>query len=145
MITIKKNALVLHSREKMFSLVDEVENYPSFLPWCGTSKVLERTNQVTRASIQINYHGIKQVFTTENNKIYPKKMVIKLIDGPFKSLKGEWRFFEIESGACKIELELHYEFSNAILDKLISPVFNMIANTFIDNFVAKANEDEVSG
>ena len=72
-------------------------------------------------------------------------MVIKLIDGPFKSLKGEWRFFEIESGACKIELELHYEFSNAILDKLISPVFNMIANTFIDNFVAKANEDEVSG
>jgi ribosome-associated toxin RatA of RatAB toxin-antitoxin module len=145
MITIKKNALVLHSREKMFSLVDEVENYPSFLPWCGTSKVLERTNQVTRASIQINYHGVKQVFTTENNKIYPKKMVIKLINGPFRSLKGEWRFLEIESGACKIELELHYEFSNAILDKLISPVFNMIANTFIDNFVAKANEDEVSG
>ena len=142
MITIKKNALVLHSREKMFSLVDEVENYPSFLPWCGTSKVLERTNQVTRASIQINYHGVKQVFTTENNKIYPKKMVIKLINGPFRSLKGEWRFLEIESGACKIELELHYEFSNVILDKLISPVFNMIANTFIDNFVAKANKDE---
>tara|TARA_B100000767_G_C19491996_1_gene420635 strand:+ start:213 stop:647 length:435 start_codon:yes stop_codon:yes gene_type:complete len=142
MITIKKNALVLHSREKMFNLVDQVEKYPSFLPWCGTSKVLERTNQLTRASIQINYHGVKQVFTTENNKIYPEKMTIKLIDGPFKSLKGEWRFFEIETGACKIELELHYEFSNIILDKLISPVFNMIANTFIDNFVAKANKDE---
>ena len=142
MITIKKNALVLHSREKMFNLVDGVEKYPSFLPWCGTSKVLERTNQVTRASIQINYHGVKQVFTTENNKIYPEKMTIKLIDGPFKRLKGEWRFSEIETGACKIELELHYEFSNVILDKLISPVFNMIANTFIDNFVAKANKDE---
>ena len=142
MITIKKHALVFHSKEKMFSLVDRVEDYPNFLPWCGKTKVIERTEKLTKATILINYHNVKQSFTTENVKIFPTKMHINLIDGPFKKLKGEWNFIEIEKDTCKIELELQYEFSNYFLDKLISPVFNMIANTFIDNFIAKANKDK---
>jgi len=141
MITIKKHALVFHSREKMFGLVDQVEDYPNFLPWCDKTKVIERTEKITKATILINYHNVKQSFTTENVKIFPTKMNINLIDGPFKLLKGEWNFTQIEKDTCKIEFELHYEFSNYLLDKLISPVFNMIANTFIDNFVAKANKD----
>ena len=141
MVTIKKNALVFHSREKMFTLVDQVEDYPNFLPWCGETKVIQRTEKITKATILINYHNVKQSFTTENVKIFPTKMNINLIDGPFKTLKGEWNFIELEKDTCKIEFELHYEFSNYLLDKLISPVFNMIANTFIDNFVAKANKD----
>jgi len=145
MITIKKHALVFHSREKMFTLVDQVEDYPNFLPWCGKTKVIERTEKITKATILINYHNVKQSFTTENIKIFPVKMNINLIDGPFKILKGEWNFLEIEKDTCKIEFELHYEFSNYFLDKLISPVFNMIANTFIDNFVAKANKDKDAG
>jgi len=141
MVTIKKHALVFHSREKMFNLVDQVEDYPNFLPWCDKTKVIERTEKITKATILINYHNVKQSFTTENVKIFPTKMNINLIDGPFKLLKGEWNFTQIEKDTCKIEFELHYEFSNYLLDKLISPVFNMIANTFIDNFVAKANKD----
>jgi ribosome-associated toxin RatA of RatAB toxin-antitoxin module len=141
MVTIKKNAIVPHSSAKLFELVDRVEDYPDFLPWCGDANVITRTNEITRATILINYKGVKQTFTTENVKTYPKQMLIKLIDGPFKKLEGRWQFIEIEAGACRIELELHYEFSNIILDKLISPVFNMIANTFIDNFVAQANKD----
>ena len=141
MITIKKHALVFHSREKMFNLVDQVEDYPNFLPWCGKAEIIERTEKVTKATILINYRNVKQSFTTKNVKIYPSKMNINLIDGPFKTLKGEWNFIEIEKDTCKIELKLQYEFSNYILDKLISPVFNIIANTFIDNFVAKANKD----
>jgi len=141
MVTIKKNAIVPHSNAKIFELVDRVEDYPDFLPWCGDTKVIARTDKITRATILINYKGIKQSFTTENVKIYPEQMLIKLIDGPFKKLEGRWQFIEIEAGACRIDLELHYEFSNIILDKLISPVFNMIANTFIDNFVDQANKD----
>jgi ribosome-associated toxin RatA of RatAB toxin-antitoxin module len=141
MITIKKHALVLHNKEKMFTLVDRVEDYPNFLPWCSKTQVIKRSEKITKATILINYHNIKQSFTTENVKIFPTKMNINLIDGPFKTLKGEWNFIEIEKDTCKIEFELQYEFSNHILDKLISPVFNMIANTFIDNFVAKANKD----
>jgi ribosome-associated toxin RatA of RatAB toxin-antitoxin module len=142
MVTIKKIAIVPHPSAKLFELVDNVEDYPDFLPWCGDAKVIARTNEITRATILINYKGVKQSFTTENVKTYPKQMLIKLIDGPFKKLEGRWQFIEIEADACRIELELHYEFSSIILDKLISPVFNMIANTFIDNFVAQANKDD---
>ena len=141
MITIKKHALVLHNKEKMFTLVDRVEDYPNFLPWCSKTEVIKRSEKITKATILINYHNVKQSFTTENVKIFPTKMNINLVDGPFKTLKGEWNFIEIEKDTCKIEFELQYEFSNHILGKLISPVFNMIANTFIDNFVAKANKD----
>jgi len=139
MISIKKSALVLYSREEMFNLVDSVEDYPNFLPWCGGTEVIKKSTKITKASIKINYRGVKQTFTTENNKSSPEKMVIKLINGPFKELSGEWRFKALDKNACRIELELHYQFNNIILEKLISPVFNIIANTFIDNFVKEAN------
>jgi|TARA_B110000196_G_C20535668_1_gene382078 ribosome-associated toxin RatA of RatAB toxin-antitoxin module len=141
MITIKKHALVLHSQEKMFNLVDRVEDYPDFLSWCDKTEIIERSEKITKATIFINYHNVKQSFTTKNIKTFPKKMKINLINGPFRILKGEWNFIEIEKDTCKIEFELQYEFSNYVLDKLISPVFNIIANTFIDNFVSKANKD----
>ena len=141
MFTIKKQAIVFHSKERMFELVDQVEDYPTFLPWCGDTEVLARNKDITRAKINIRFKGIKQSFTTENHKTYPDKMVINLIDGPFKKLEGEWRFIEIEEGSSRIELELNYEFKNFILEKLISPAFSVIANTFIDSFVVKANKD----
>ena len=138
---VRKNAIVFHSKNKMFSLVDLIENYPKFLPWCGSTKIIERNNNKTIASIEINYKGIKQTFTTENTKKINDKMIIKLINGPFKSLSGEWLFKEMAKDICEIELKLEYEFSNIILEKLISPVFNIIANTFIDEFIKEANRN----
>ena len=137
---VRKNAIVFHSKNKMFRLVDLIENYPKFLPWCGSTKIIERNNNKTIASIEINYKGIKQTFTTENTKKINDKMIIKLINGPFKSLSGEWLFKELEKDSCQIELKLEYQFNNIILEKLISPVFNMIANTFIDEFIKEANK-----
>lgn len=139
MHNIHKSAIVLHPAQKMFQLVDSVENYPQFLPWCGSTQIIERDNEKTIASIEINYKGIKQTFTTENTKKQNQEMIIKLIDGPFKSLSGEWMFKNLDKDSCQIELKLEYEFSNVILEKLISPVFNMIANTFIDEFIKEAN------
>jgi len=138
---VRKNAIVFHSKDKMYRLVDLIENYPNFLPWCGSTKIIERNNIKTIASIEINYKGIKQSFTTENTKKINEKMIIKLINGPFKSLSGEWLFIEIDKDSCQIELKLEYEFSNIILEKPISPVFNMIANTFIDEFIKEANRN----
>ena len=137
---VKKNAIVFHPKEKMFRLVDLIENYPKFLPWCGSTKIIERNDNKTIASIEIYFKGIKQTFTTENTKIINEKMIIKLINGPFKKLSGEWIFKELGKDSCQIELKLEYEFNNIILEKLISPVFNMIANTFIDEFIKEANK-----
>ena len=139
MHNIHKSAIVLHPAQKMFQLVDSVENYPQFLPWCGSTQIIERDNDKTIASIEINYKGIRQTFTTENTKKQNQEMIIKLIDGPFKSLSGEWIFKNLDKDSCQIELKLKYKFSNIILEKLISPVFNMIANTFIDEFIKEAN------
>ena len=140
MHNIHKSAIVLHPAQKIFQLVDSVENYPQFLPWCGSTQIIERDNDKTIASIEINYKGIRQTFTTENTKKQNQEMIIKLIDGPFKSLSGEWMFKNLDKDSCQIELKLEYEFSNVILEKLISPVFNMIANTFIDEFIREANK-----
>ena len=144
MHNIHKSAIVLHHAQKMFQLVDSVENYPRFLPWCGSTQIIERDNSKTIASIEINYKGIRQTFTTENTKKQNKEMMIKLIDGPFKSLSGEWMFKNLDKDSCQIELKLEYEFSNVIFEKLISPVFNMIANTFIDEFIKEANRSNAA-
>ena len=140
MADVKKNVIVNHSREQMFNLVDRIEDYPLFLPWCGGTKVLERNNDITRASILIKYSGVNQSFTTQNTKHYPDRIDLNLIDGPFKVLEGYWVFTKINKEACSIEFHLHYEFSNFILDKLISPIFGKIANTFVDGFVAQADK-----
>jgi ribosome-associated toxin RatA of RatAB toxin-antitoxin module len=140
MADVRKNVLVNHSAEKMFNLVDHIEGYPSFLPWCGGSQIIERNNEITKASIHIKYHGVNQSFTSQNIKNYPHRIDLKLIDGPFKALEGFWIFTPINKDACSIEFYLHYEFSNFILGKLISPIFSKIANTFVDGFVTQADK-----
>jgi ribosome-associated toxin RatA of RatAB toxin-antitoxin module len=137
---VEKTVLVEHSAEQMFRLVDAVEDYPKFLPWCGGVDLLERTEASTSATLHINYHGLKQNFSTQNMKIFPRSIDINLKDGPFKHLDGNWRFTPLKPDACKIEFRLNYEFANSFLEKLISPVFSHIATTFVDGFVARANK-----
>ncbi len=140
MARVEKTVLVNHSAEQMYALVDAVEQYPEFLPWCGGIDLIKRDETTTTATLHIDFHGIQQHFTTENQKTYPHLMEISLKDGPFKHLEGIWRFIELADDACKIEFRLNYEFSNIFLEKLISPVFSHIANTFVDGFVARAEQ-----
>lgn len=136
---VQKSALVSHSSAKMFALVDDVERYPAFLPWCGGTRVLMRDALTTVAMIEINYRGIRQAFTTANTKHGTDSMQIALKDGPFDALDGEWRFTPLNDTACKVALRLDYSFANAVLDTAIGPVFGMIANTMIERFVARAD------
>ncbi|MFA6038611.1 MAG: type II toxin-antitoxin system RatA family toxin [Legionellales bacterium] len=140
MAQVEKSVLVMHTCTQMFNLVDAVEDYAKFLPWCGGTDLHERNDSLTHATIHIHYHGIKQQFTTQNNKQFPSHMEIKLVDGPFKQLEGHWHFIELSKEACKIEFKLSYEFSNSLLEKLIAPVFSHIANTFVDSFVSQADK-----
>lgn len=135
---VSRSVLVTYSPEQMFALVDAVERYPEFLPWCGGVSLLRRDAQVTRATIQINFHGLKQNFTTENAKRAPAEMRIQLIDGPFRRLEGGWRFTSLAGQGCKVELELNYEYSSRVLEKLVGPVFNRIAATLVEAFVKRA-------
>jgi ribosome-associated toxin RatA of RatAB toxin-antitoxin module len=137
---VNRSVLVGYAPEQMFALVDAVEEYPRFLPWCGGATVLHRNERITRAAIVINYHGIRQSFTTENTKSEPSEMVIRLVEGPFRTLDGSWHFTGLAGRGCKVELRLHYEFSSRILEKLVGPVFNHIANTLVDAFARRAEK-----
>lgn len=137
---VEKTVLVNHSATQMFMLVDAVEDYPKFLPWCGGVDLLERSATSTSATLHINFHGLKQKFSTQNIKNSPHAMEMQLKDGPFKHLDGSWSFVELQTDACKITFRLNYEFANSMLEKLISPVFNHIAATFVDGFVAQADK-----
>ena len=140
MAVVEKSVLVGYSAEQMFSLVDAVEAYPQFLPWCSGADVIYRDEHRTRATLHINYHGVKHNFTTENEKQPPQKMTVRLVEGPFRVLDGEWRFNPLREHACKIEFRLHYEFSSKLLDMLVGPVFSYISNTLVDAFIKRAEK-----
>jgi ribosome-associated toxin RatA of RatAB toxin-antitoxin module len=135
---VTKSVLVPFAATRMFELVDRVEEYPQFLPWCGGTKVLEQSDGRKTARIDIDYHGVRAHFTTDNVNRPPESIVITLRDGPFRHLHGEWRFRALGDAGCKVEFELAYEFATQLLDKAIGPVFGHIARTFIDAFVKRA-------
>ncbi len=140
MARVEKSVLVAHPPERMFELVDRIEDYPAFLPWCGGSALNLRNAEQTVATIHIAYLGIHQSFTTENTKTYPHTMRIKLREGPFSELEGDWAFIPLGPNACKIEFRLHYVFASRVLETLLAPVFNHITSTFVDAFVRRADE-----
>jgi len=140
MAVVEKSVLIERTARQMFELVDRVEDYPKFLPWCGGTELLARTETKTAARLHINYHGLKADFATENAKEIPRWMKIELREGPFRQMDGGWKFIPLGETACKIEFRLHYEFSNRVLEKVLGPVFHHIANTFVDSFVKRAQQ-----
>ena len=140
MAKVEKSVLIGRSVQQMFDLVDNVESYPKFLPWCSLTQVEFRDEKKTVATLHINYLSVKSHFTTENEKEIPFRMKIRLVDGPFRRLEGEWRFKSLAVNACKIEFQLSYEFSSKIFEKVIGSVFSQIANTIVDSFVRRADE-----
>jgi ribosome-associated toxin RatA of RatAB toxin-antitoxin module len=140
MAAVQKSVLVGYSAEQMFALVDRVEDYPLFLPWCGGVEVKERSDNRLVATINIQYRGVRQSFTTENINTPPAQMKMNLVDGPFRQLDGLWTFTALRENACKVQFDLHYEFSSRLLEQLIGPVFNMIATSFIDSFTKRAEQ-----
>ena len=140
MALVEKTVLVSYSAEQMFMLVDRVEEYPQFLPWCGGASVIHLDENTAHATVHIDYHHIKQSFTTENVRTPPHLINITLQHGPFRHLDGSWRFIPLSPSACKIEFLLHYEFSNKLLEKLVGPVFHYIANSFVDAFIHRAEK-----
>ena len=138
MSQVNKSALVPYSAEQMYKLVDDVSSYQQFLPWCGASEEISREENVVVGSVTIAKGSLNKSFTTKNILIENEQIEVILVDGPFKKLHGFWTFKELKPGACKVSLDLEYEFSNKILSMVVGPVFNQVANTMVDSFVKQA-------
>ncbi|KPK55671.1 MAG: cyclase [Thiotrichales bacterium SG8_50] len=140
MTILSRHAIVSHSVSDMYRLVADIESYPGFLPWCGGAKVLSADQEVVEAEIEIDYKGVKKGFTTRNRLQQDKTMEMHLVDGPFKKLQGFWRFDPLDDNACKVSLDLEFEFSNRIVGMTVGRVFNEIAGKMVDSFCQRADE-----
>jgi len=141
MKTVSKSVLIWYSPQEMYALVTDVEQYPKFLPWCDHARVLTADATGMTAEIGISFSGIRQTFTTRNDHVSGRQVTMKLVNGPFSRLDGEWNFLPLgdeTQRACKVELTLNYGFDNATLGKLIGPVFGKIAGSLVDAFVKRA-------
>lgn len=143
MKTVTKSVLIWYSASEMYVLVTDVDRYPEFLPWCDRARVVSADENAMMAEIGISFGGIRQTFTTRNQHVPNRQVAIKLVNGPFSRLDGEWNFIPIGDGsqrACRVELTLNYGFDNATLGKLVGPVFDKIAASMVDAFVKRAGQ-----
>lgn len=140
MTIINRNALVPFSQRQMFELVNSVEDYPRFLPWCRESQVISRDEAQVEAALEIAWSGIHKSFTTRNH-LYPSERIeMKLVKGPFKQLEGRWNFIALGDQGCKVQMELEFELAGHLFDRVFQPIFNHIANSLVDAFCKRAVE-----
>lgn len=140
MTCISRTALVPYSSQQMFALVDDVERYPQFLPWCRSSRVISRDEDEVRASIEVAKGAFAKSFTTSNRQQKNKMIEIRLLEGPFRRLEGFWRFDALSEGACKVSLDLEFEFSSTIASLTMGPIFSQVASSLVDSFIKRAAE-----
>ncbi|MBH1988242.1 MAG: type II toxin-antitoxin system RatA family toxin [Burkholderiales bacterium] len=151
---VHKSVLLWYSPREMYGLVTDVQGYPQFLPWCDRAEVIDTHDDGVTARLHIAFAGVHQAFTTRNVQMPGHSVIMNLVDGPFSKLEGTWRFIPlqkpghaapaghdpIDSPACKVEFSLHYAFASRALSLVVSPVFDRIANTFVEAFVKRAEQ-----
>jgi ribosome-associated toxin RatA of RatAB toxin-antitoxin module len=140
--SLARSAIVGHSAAQMHALVDDVESYPRFLPWCLEARV-EREGAGKRATLVAGLRGLRQSFTTLNESRPGEAIDMHLVEGPFKRFEGTWRFTPLSEHACRVDFSLRYELAAGPLSGLLAPLFNEIADTMVDAFSRRA--DEVHG
>lgn len=140
---VRKSVLLWYSPREMYDLVTGVRAYPLFLPWCSQAEVVEEHADGVTARLSLAYMGVQHAFTTRNTHQAERSVAVRLVDGPFSSLEGNWAFLPLgrpgsDQNACKIEFDLAYAFSSVALEAVVSPVFDRVANTLVDSFVRRA-------
>lgn len=137
---INRSALVPFSTEQMFRLVDDIEQYPEFVPYCKQAKIIQRTNNRVSATLEIAKSGIAKSLSTENTLVPFEKIEMRLLNGPFKQLSGVWLFTPLTENACKIELSLEFEFANKLASLAFAGIFNQLTLSMVGAFTQRAKE-----
>jgi ribosome-associated toxin RatA of RatAB toxin-antitoxin module len=140
MTIISRSALMPYAAQTMYEVVNNVAEYPDFLPWCADARILSQSDTLMEASILMKKAGVNHWFSTRNSLMKNKKIEIELLDGPFKRLEGSWEFTDYDDQGSRIKLDLEFEFPNGLGMVLIAPVFSRIANTMVDSFCTRAHE-----
>lgn len=137
---IAKTALVFHSAEKMFDLVDNVSDYPSFLPWCAQATVKQQDDQIMVAELSLAKGKLRHAFTTRNVRVRPDRIELSLVEGPFKHFHGEWHFEAKGDDACQVSLDLSFDMGGKLTAMALGPIFTQVANTMVQAFCDRADQ-----
>lgn len=140
MPSISRSALVMYSVDQMFQLINDVLAYPQFLPDCSNSKIIAEDGNSVTAALLVSKAGLKKWFTTKNTHISNQQVQLELVDGPFNKLHGRWLLTPLSEDACKVSLELEYEFSNKVFDLAFGRVFNHLTNNMVQAFTQRAKD-----
>lgn len=140
MSQISRSALVPYSAEQMYRLVNDVDAYPEFLPGCTGSRVLDANEGQMTASVDVSKAGISKTFVTRNTLTHNQSIHMQLVDGPFRSLSGGWTFVSLGDDACKVELNLEFEFSNKLIELAFGRIFKELASSMVQAFTLRAKE-----
>lgn len=139
-IHIERSALMPYSAHQMYLLVNDVEKYPEFLPWCTETQLISSTDTEMVAKLVISKGPIRQYFITRNNLVADESVELNLQEGPFKKLHGLWTFNQLSSEACRIQLVMDFDYSNVIIKAALGPLFNKAATTMVDVFCQRAKQ-----
>jgi ribosome-associated toxin RatA of RatAB toxin-antitoxin module len=140
MTVVQKSALVRYSARQMFDLVNDIEAYPKFLPWCAGSRIIKREEGYVEAELIISKGGFKKSFSTRNKIDMGGRITVSLLDGPFSHLEGMWNFMPLREDASKISLDLEFVMSGVLANLAFGAVFNQICNTMVASFTSRAKE-----
>ncbi|WP_159819088.1 SRPBCC family protein [Colwellia sp. 20A7] len=140
MPSISRSALVMYSVEQMFQLINDVLAYPQFLPDCSNSKIITEDDNSVTAALLVSKAGLNKWFTTKNTFISNQQVQLELVDGPFNKLYGRWLLTALSEDACKVSLELEYEFSNKMFDLAFGRIFNHLTNNMVQAFTQRAKD-----
>ena len=136
---VSRSAIVECSAEKFYELIEAIESYPDFLPWCAAAEVLERAPGRTVAKLTLAVPGVRQSFTTENSNVPGRSIDMRLVEGPFRKFEASWRFTPLGAAACKAEFSLGYEFSSPLAATALQPVFSRLADRTVEAFSRRAH------
>ncbi|WP_339036776.1 type II toxin-antitoxin system RatA family toxin [Serratia symbiotica] len=137
---INRNALVPFSTEQMYQLVNDVDSYPDFLPYCIGSRVINASNNEMTAAVDVAKAGISKTFTTRNMLLDNQSINMQLVDGPFRKLMGGWQFTPLSAEACKVELHLDFEFTNTLIELAFGNFFKEMAGSMVQAFTQRAKQ-----
>ncbi len=137
---VEKSALVQHSAGEMYRLVNDVEHYQNFLPWCKSSRLVSLEGDTMVGELVVSKSGITQSFSTRNTLTKDRLIELQLDEGPFSRLTGQWEFTPLRDDACKVSLRLEFEFSGRLINAAFGAIFSQIANTMVDAFCKRADE-----
>ena len=140
MPTVNRTALVRHTPQQMFDLVNDFERYPEFLPGCRRARLLEHDADHLIGEMTLGRAGVEQTITTRNDLYAPERIELSLVKGPFKRLDGRWKFITMGENVCKVSLEMDFEFSSRLLGMAFGKVFQQIAGQQVDAFTRRADE-----